>query len=385
MAGFLSWSGTPWVIAGAVLLLGLVLATRSGRLGPRARALLRGLGVCLVVLGCLMVAGALVSAIKLNEARAAIVPGGEEIILPSGARLYIVCEGPEGTTPIIWLSGGYGQGYWMKPLHDRMKEERRSCLIDRPGVGRAEAGPMPRSVERVVDETHEAILQAGMTGPYFLAGHSFGGLYAANIAAAYPEAVLGIALLDPTPPGWFVEAVGLYGCPPEAVDPVLVLGAMFGLGYVDALNPLQSEGLAPIRDAFGDVFGVMLPFEMRPSSLVAQRSALRAPCIDPFSIVRTPGALEGTPLLLMVQTRDTNWADSVPPQLSERGRKNWRNWADYQRTEYMAMSRQSRLVEAPAGATHYFPLLALDFTLETIDAFIASVESPQSVASELTP
>jgi pimeloyl-ACP methyl ester carboxylesterase len=381
MADFLSWSGAPWVIAGIVLAIAAGLVFGAGLLGRGVRGWIRGVGLLVGLLGGLMLAGATVSAIRLNAALSAAPAGGQEVVLSSGARLYVLCEGPEGAAPIIWLSGGYGQGYWMKPLHDRVKAERRSCLIDRPGVGRVPAGPMPRTVERVVDETHEALQLAGASGPYFIAGHSFGGLYAANLAAAYPSDVAGLMLLDPTPPGWFVEAVGLYGCPPAAGDPFLVLAAMFGLGYVDALNPLQSEGFAPIRGTFGTDFAVMLPFEVRPSSLVAQASALRAPCVDPFSIVRTPGALQRTPLLLMVQTRDATWAESAPPSLSERGQANWRRWADYQRTEYLAMSDQSRFVEAPEGATHYFPLLAQDATLDAINGFMASVEAAQPDAS----
>jgi len=44
---------------------------------------------------------------------------------------------------------------------------------------------------------------AGIEGPYVLAGHSFGGLYAQTYAARYPEEVAGVALIESSSPEQF--------------------------------------------------------------------------------------------------------------------------------------------------------------------------------------
>ena len=56
-----------------------------------------------------------------------------------------------------------------------------------------------------------------MPGPYVLAGHSFGGLYALTYAAQYPTEVAGMVLIDSTVP---VSAPTPAGRPARSYDPM---------------------------------------------------------------------------------------------------------------------------------------------------------------------
>ena len=73
-------------------------------------------------------------------------------------------------------------------------------------------------------------------GPYGLAGHSFGGLYALTFAARYPDQVAGLVLVDSTAPAAEPEpdsAQSARVAPDDATNRVSVLvagAARLGLG-----------------------------------------------------------------------------------------------------------------------------------------------------------
>ena len=58
---------------------------------------------------------------------------------------------------------------------------------------------MPRTAEEVVFELHDLLDAAKIEGPFVLAGHSLGGLFARLYAATYPGQVAGLVLIDAWP------------------------------------------------------------------------------------------------------------------------------------------------------------------------------------------
>jgi len=84
----------------------------------------------------------------------------------------------------------------------------RACVFDRAGFAWSEAGPLPRSTPRIVEELRALLLAAGVTPPYILAGHSFGGLTARLFLHRHPREVAGLVLLDPAyPEDWAAPSV----------------------------------------------------------------------------------------------------------------------------------------------------------------------------------
>ena len=59
-----------------------------------------------------------------------------------------------------------------------------------PTIGPDPAGAMqlpgPRDADHIADELHQLLLQAGITGPIVLMGHSIGGIYMRDYATRYP-------------------------------------------------------------------------------------------------------------------------------------------------------------------------------------------------------
>ena len=63
------------------------------------------------------------------------------------------------------------------------------------------ASPAPgRDAAHITSELHTLLGNAGIPGPYVLAGHSFGGLYTQLYAARYAEQVAGVVLVESSHP-----------------------------------------------------------------------------------------------------------------------------------------------------------------------------------------
>jgi pimeloyl-ACP methyl ester carboxylesterase len=82
--------------------------------------------------------------------------------------------------------------------------ETRVCAYDRAGYGQSEPGPMPRDSQRAADELHQLLVNSGEDGPFLLVGHSLGALNMQVYAHIYPEQVIGLVLLDPSPLAWMM-------------------------------------------------------------------------------------------------------------------------------------------------------------------------------------
>jgi pimeloyl-ACP methyl ester carboxylesterase len=76
----------------------------------------------------------------------------------------------------------------------------RVCAYDRAGFGWSDAGPLPRTVARIVEELHHLLGRAAVPPPYVLVGHSFGGLVARAYVHRYRDEIGGLVLLDPAYP-----------------------------------------------------------------------------------------------------------------------------------------------------------------------------------------
>lgn len=79
----------------------------------------------------------------------------------------------------------------------------RVCAYDRPGTvldakhrSRSDPAPMPRTARDIVTDLHALLQNAGVPGPYVLAGHSIGGIFVRLYAATYPDEVAGLVLVD---------------------------------------------------------------------------------------------------------------------------------------------------------------------------------------------
>lgn len=364
---------SPWAPWALILVL-FGLAFGSGLLVRRVRGWARA-GAAAAALFCGAAAIALATGATAMAARArmlaALRPEAGRMVEVEGARAFVTCDGRARGPTLVLIAGGYGAGGFMAPLRKALGPDRRVCLVDRPGTGFAGPAPADRSVSRVSREILLAVRGAGERGPLVLVGHSMGGLYAANLAQAFPRAVAGLVLLDPTPPQWFTEQRALYGCAPAQTGQ-LVAATAFGLGLIPALNPMHGPGATDQARVFGSRWSTLVDLESRPGTLLAAHRADQAACENPFDLVQAPGALGRTPILAIVQTETE--PPEPPRSLSPRAAENWRRLHAEWPTAYTRLSADSRLLRAPPGAGHQFPIEKAAWTVQAMTPFLTTVE-----------
>lgn len=148
--------------------------------------------VGLVVL--LAVAGAIYQSVATaNDQRDYPSPG--QLINVDGHMMHLNCVG-EGSPTVVLEAGAYGfsaEWYWVQ---QQLAVTNRVCAYDRAGMGWSEPVAGPRTLQQGVEDLHALLAQAGESGPYVLAGHSYGGIRIRVYATEYPDDVAGLAMVD---------------------------------------------------------------------------------------------------------------------------------------------------------------------------------------------
>jgi pimeloyl-ACP methyl ester carboxylesterase len=171
----------------------------------KASSIMRWTGKALlwlvVALLVFAVVGAVYQAVATERAERAYPPPGEMVDV-GGYSLHINCVGGGGPTVVLDAGTGETSADWVL-VQREVSRSTRVCAYDRAGMGWSEIGPEPRDARRISGELHAVLEGAGIDGPFVLAGHSFGGLYAQTYAARYPKEVAGVALIESSSPEQF--------------------------------------------------------------------------------------------------------------------------------------------------------------------------------------
>jgi len=166
---------------------------KNKRAGRAKRFLIRA--AALVALLC--VAGAVYQALsERRDLREHPAPG--ELVDVGGHRLHLHCVGSGKPTVLLEAGLGNDVNHWSL-VQLAVAEFTRVCAYDRAGLGWSDPGPLPRDAPRVVDELGRLLERSGESPPYVLVGHSNGGPYVRLYAAAHPERIAGLVLVDPNP------------------------------------------------------------------------------------------------------------------------------------------------------------------------------------------
>jgi len=174
----------------------LSLSTRSYRMW---RKVVERIVLSIVVLFVAFVAGSSAwNAIALHHFWATNSPPGAFYSV-NGHTMHIICTG--SGSPTIVLEAGLGNDAltWggVQPV---LSNTTRVCSYDRAGFGWSDPLPAPRDADHIAAELHELLLQAKVTGPIVLMGHSIAGIYMRDYATRYPEGIVGIVFEDGSTP-----------------------------------------------------------------------------------------------------------------------------------------------------------------------------------------
>jgi len=142
--------------------------------------------------------------------------------------------------PVLVMISGLGDG--MNAFEDvapRLAEHATVIIYDRAGYGGSSAVGGPRDAVAADRELSALLAQVGVERPYYVLGHSVGGMFAEYFAAHHPDEVEGLILVD-SRPGDFTrrcEAAGIDMCAAPAA-----LMMFYPRGAQDEFAALEAIG-----------------------------------------------------------------------------------------------------------------------------------------------
>ena len=384
------WGGV--IVAVAVGLAGAFLLSwvRRSKWPHRGLARLAGWIVCGIA-GILLL-GALVSVATVSYRASGHPPPGE-LIDVGGYRMHILAEGEgRGGPAVVWIPGAHAQGLAMHHLHRELRGEARSILFDRPGTGWSDPGPFPRRTAVEAVELARLLERANEQGPFILAGHSYGGLLAANFARRYPERTAAVVLLDASPPDAFIYA------PARGAAALRELAGradregiakVFGVwrggeGAVAVADPAFAQPVRWRDSLLADVADAMAANRRRPATSFATASIFRefaAGTVEETApdLVVYDGELGDLPVLVVVPGEGA--ATVVAPLgLDAAAAARARNFFERVRLRYLDLSSDTRLVRAPPGTGRDYPYETPEFVVELVRTLLAELREEAAPA-----
>jgi pimeloyl-ACP methyl ester carboxylesterase len=187
----LGWIWPPALIALAVW---MAIQARTHLRSVARRVLLYPLFAALVIAG---LAGSYETIQEQIDRSSTAMPG--HLVDVGGRRLYIHCTGA-GSPTVVLVSGlGETSAYWSGWIQPAVERNTTVCAYDRAGQGWSDPPISPQDGATVATDLHALLENAHVAGPYVVAAHSTGGVYARIFAAHYPDQVAGMVLLDSQP------------------------------------------------------------------------------------------------------------------------------------------------------------------------------------------
>lgn len=128
-----------------------------------------------------------------SRAQAPLPPG--KMVDAGGHRLHLYCTG-HGSPTIVVENGSGDLSFDWSLVQPAVSRFTRICTYDRAGYAWSEPGPTPRTFRQITYELATAMKNAGIDGPFVMAGQSYGGFLARAFARFYPKDVVGMVLVD---------------------------------------------------------------------------------------------------------------------------------------------------------------------------------------------
>lgn len=156
-----------------------------------------GLAIVVLALGGI---GAIYQAIATAIDRRNYPPPGH-LVDVGGRRLHLVVAGNDTGQPAVILESGMAtfssNFFWVQ---SELATTTQVVAYDRAGLGWSDPAPEPQDAYQSAHDLHTALVEAGISPPYMVAGHSYGGLVARAFTDLYPDEVVGLVLVDASHP-----------------------------------------------------------------------------------------------------------------------------------------------------------------------------------------
>lgn len=153
-----------------------------------------------LVLGALAVSGAVYQAIATAIDRRKYPPPGQ-MVSTGDRRLHLQVRGEDSGSATVILEAGMASfsSNWVW-VQEELSTATRVVSYDRAGLGWSDPPPETQDAYESAADLHLALQNAGIAGPYVLAGHSYGGLVVRAFTDLYRDEVVGLVLVDGSHP-----------------------------------------------------------------------------------------------------------------------------------------------------------------------------------------
>src|SRR5207248_7083175 len=128
---------------------------------------------------------------------------------------------------VIFESARTAPGYVWMPSQRGVSTFTRACWYDRATVGWSDPGPDPNWGNAAARDLHQLLRNAGITPPFVLVGHSFGGYIIRLYNHIYPREISGMVFVDTA-----LENAGTIPGLPHRDPPRVRRAAISGLSIV---------------------------------------------------------------------------------------------------------------------------------------------------------
>ena len=178
----------------------------------------------------------------------------EERLVIDGRTLSYALEG-QGDPTILLLSGHRTPMANWRAVWPMLTQRARVLAYDRPGTGASDPAGAPQDGARVLATLDALLDRLDLTGPFLVAAHSLGGLYANLLARTAPARVAGLALIEAAHPAQAERDLSPGG-------PVRqLLRRMTGRGFMD--DPVSEYRGVPATVAQIEEAGPFPPLPLR--------------------------------------------------------------------------------------------------------------------------
>ena len=140
--------------------------------------------------------------LDLIETQAFIAESSPGMVDLGDYSIFMRCVGA-GTPPIIFENGlGTSVAQTWTAISPAFEDVTQVCTYDRVGVGLSDLLPADtlRTTQDMVDDLVQILEITGIEGPYILVGHSIAGFNMLLFADEYPDAVVGMVMVDASHP-----------------------------------------------------------------------------------------------------------------------------------------------------------------------------------------
>ena len=121
-------------------------------------------------------------------------PRAERLVDVGASSLHHHCVG-EGSPVAVFDAGLGDDGSVWSRVQPGVGRFTKACVYDRAGRGQS-TPPRARSNREMARQLHVLLMEAGISGPYVLVGHSMGGVNVRLFESEHRQEVVGMVLVD---------------------------------------------------------------------------------------------------------------------------------------------------------------------------------------------